>query len=183
MEYEYVKQAHLNPADFCVDRTSNDLTRGHCMWGGSDMAAHDWCGVKVQNPAGSNVEMRRNQGVIDGRLYGFAVYQGMDEGKKLAPETLMSGLWVCENHDKAFKDLHKDWAHTLVTFAVPDGAVYAVEPVEVEQMFEVSFRYYTVDELTGAQLNAAIGETMSENYHGRVEYLKVIGPSDTKIVR
>ena len=176
IEYKYVRQEHLKASDFCVDHTSNDLTRGHCMWGGSNMAAHDWCGVKVQNPQGSNVKQRRDHGVVDGRLYGFAVYQGMDDGKKLKAETLMQGLWVCEDHDEAFKELHKDWAHTLVTFAVPAGAVYALEPVEVEHMFEVSFRYFTTDDGTdGGILAHEIEDTMNELYDGKTEYVKVVG--------
>ena len=181
MEYEFVKQPHLAAKDFCIDRTSNDIERGHCMWGGSDIGVHDWCGVKVQNPQGSNVQRRRDNGVIDGRLYGFAVFMGMDDAKKLQAERQMSGLWVCEDHDEAFKDLHKDWAHTLVTFAVPDGAVYAVEPVKpVERMFEVSFRYYTEDmDMTGKVVAKSVETATEEHFgEGRTEYVKVIGPSE-----
>ena len=148
------------------------------MWGGSDMPAHDWCGVKVQNPEASNASVRQRQGVINGRLYGFAVFQGMDEGKKLVPERQMNGLWVCENHDEAFKALHEDWAHTLVTFATPLGNVYTVVPEEIERMFEVSFRFFTDNEgVTNTEVSETMGRLIKGNMHKgeRHEYLKVIG--------
>ena len=177
MEYKFVELSHLKARDFGVDHTSNDLVRGHCMWGGSDMATHDWCGVKVQNPmAGSGVIQRKQMGVKDGRLYGFAVFQGMDDGRQLRPETLMSGLWVCEDHDEAFKELHEDWKHTLVTFAAPMGNVYAVEPV-TEQMFEVSFRYYTEADTDTNHVSLRWDDVINSVLEDteRTSYLKVVG--------
>ena len=45
-----------------------------------------------------------------------------------------------------------------------------------EQMFEVSFRYYTTQgHLTGQMLAGSIEEVVKENYSGRVEYIKVVG--------
>ena len=178
MEYTYKALEHLSPADFGVVASGNDIERGHCMWGGSDMPAHDWCGAKVFNDAASGRVQRRENGCIDGKLYGFAVYRGMDDGKQLAPESQSHPFWVCENHDAEFMDLHRDWGHTIVTFAVPNGAVYAVKEVDNEQMFEVSFRYFDKNGNADAhhvseQVTHAL-EALSSDTE-RIEYIKVVG--------
>ncbi|GAG49621.1 unnamed protein product, partial [marine sediment metagenome] len=53
MRYTYKHLPHLRSADFWVDSTSSDIERGHCMWGGSAMPSHEWCGVKVHNKQAS----------------------------------------------------------------------------------------------------------------------------------
>lgn len=177
MEYKYITQRHLKAKDFCIDPTSNDLVRGHCMWGGSDQPSHDWCGVKVHNKKASGRRQRETNGVIEGKLYGFAVLQGMDEGKELRPESYSTPFWVCKDHDAEFHDLHRDWGHTIVTFAIPNGNVYAMEEIP-EQMFEVSFRYFDANgnadaEHVSEQVTYALNGLTSDTE--RWEYLKVIG--------
>ena len=178
MEYTYKALSHLSPKDFGIVASGNDIVRGHCMWGGSDMPTHDWCGVKVHNEAATGRVQRVENGCIDGRLYGFAVYRGMDDGKELAPESQSYPFWVCKNHDAEFMDLHKDWGHTMVTFAVPNGAVYEVIEKPKPAMYEVSFRFYTDNLETDTNhvsmrwtdvLNGVLEDTES------VQYLKVVG--------
>jgi len=178
MEFTYKALPHLRSADFWVDATSNDIERGHCMWGGSDMSPQSWCGVKVHNKAATGRVQREANGVIEGKLYGFAVYQGMDNGKSLQPETYSHPFWVCHKHDEEFHDLHKDWGHTIVTFAVPDGAVYELVEKPNPHMYEVSFRFYTDNHDTSPKhvsarwedvINGVLEDTES------MQYLKVIG--------
>ena len=173
---ELVHQPHLDAKEFGLDRTTQDLDRGHCMWGGAGTEQDDWCGQKVQNPESGRYEPRKRHGVIDGILYGFTVPDNGPGSGGLRVEKYMQPLWICENHDELFLELHKDWQHTLMRFAVPSGTVYSLEEA-TEQMFEVSFRFYTKADTDTNHVSMRWTDVLNGVLEDteRVEYLKVVG--------